>query len=396
LLEIIRNIFRRKLRTSLTIFGIAIGIFALTVMGAMAEKMNLLTTGGIKYATGQLMVMPKGGSLSSTVLNSTLDKKVFSKIRKIKGVDKVQPEIDMMLEDKVGMSFGMPLQIFGPDLSVKFKNVNIPLLELQKGKMITKKDLGYTTVGIDIALDKKLKVGDKFKMKGTYFKVKGIIARTFTWPDKVAYINIEDARKIYIKSDPMLRKVQKENPNSKVLENLYTSANVSWEKGVDPEKLAKTIEKQADVSVISPKKAKNEIMQFSAIFMLITLGSALIALIVGGLSVINTMIMSISERTREIGVKKAVGAKTRHIVFEYLTEAAIIGLIGGIIGLGLGTLLVNFINNKFATPGNEVFLVDLNVVLIAMGFAVFLGTIAGVYPAFHAARLNPVRALRNE
>jgi len=396
LFEIIRNMFRRKLRTSLTIFGIAIGIFALTVMGSMAEKMNLMVDGGIKWTTGQLIVMPKGGSLTSFQVNSTLDKKTIEKIRKVKGVKKVQPEIDMMLDDKLGMSFGMPPQIIGPDLSVGFKNVNYPSLDMKEGEMITKDDRGYVTVGLDIALDKKLKVGQKFKMKGTYFKVKGIIAKTLTGPDKMAMINIEDARKIYIKSDPMLKKIQKENPGSSVLKNLFVSANVSWKKGEDPEKLAKRIEKKVKVSVISPKVARKEMVQFSAIFNLIILGSALIALIVGGLSVINTMIMSISERTKEIGLKKAVGAKMRHIVFEYLTESAVIGLVGGFIGLGIGTLLVNFINNNFATAGNEVFLVDANVVMIALGFAVFLGTIAGIYPAFHAARLNPVTALRDE
>ncbi len=396
MLEIIRNMFRRKLRTSLTVFGIAIGIFALTVMGSMAEKMNLLVDGGIKYATGQLIVMPKGGSFTSMVINSTLDQKTVEKIRKVKGVKKVQPEIDLMLDDKMGASFGMPPVIVGPDLSVDFKNVNYPELDMKDGKMIARGDRGFVVLGIDIANNKKKKVGDNFKMKGTNFKVKGIVAKTLTGPDKMAMISIEDAKKLYIKSDPMLKKVAKENPKSKILDNLFTQLNVSWKEGEDPEKLAKRIEKAAKVSVTSPEKAKKEMVQMTAIFNLVILGSALIALLVGGLSVINTMIMSISERTREIGIKKAVGAKMKNIVFEYVTESAIIGLVGGLIGYGLGFALVSFINNNFATAGNEVFLVDTNVTMTALGFAVFLGTIAGIYPAIHAARLNPVKALRDE
>ena len=105
------------------------------------------------------------------------------------------------------------------------------------------------------------------------------------------------------------------------------------------------------------------------------------------------MIMSISERTREIGIKKAIGAKTRHIVTEYLAEAALIGLIGGIIGLGLGILMVNSLNNQ-ATAGNEIFLITTRLALGGLIFATVLGVFAGFYPAVHAARLNPVKALR--
>ncbi|HEY4687622.1 MAG TPA: FtsX-like permease family protein, partial [Candidatus Subteraquimicrobiales bacterium] len=246
----------------------------------------------------------------------------------------------------------------------------------------------------DVANNKRVKVGEKMKIKGRDFVVKGIAEKTLTGPDKMVFMHIEDAQELFIKEDPFLRDLKKANPSAKELQNIYTDANVSWKDGVNADKLAKKIGKEVkDVRTLSPAKASRDFGQASVIFNLIILGSALIAVIVGGFSVINTMIMSISERTREIGIKKAVGAKTRHIIVEYLTEAALIGLIGGFVGLGLGILMVNGFNNQ-ATAGNEIFLVTSRLASSALIFATGLGVFAGLYPAIHAARLNPVEALR--
>jgi putative ABC transport system permease protein len=104
--------------------------------------------------------------------------------------------------------------------------------------------------------------------------------------------------------------------------------------------------------------------------------------------------MSISERIREIGIKKAVGAKTRNIMAEYLTEAGLIGLFGGLIGWILGALTVTLINRAMADSGNIIFLLSLRISLTAILFAVTLGIIAGIYPAYHAVKVNIVKSLR--
>ena len=129
----------------------------------------------------------------------------------------------------------------------------------------------------------------------------------------------------------------------------------------------------------------------------ITTGSALLALVIGGLSVINTMLMAVTERVREIGLKKAVGARTRHIVVEFLTESSMIGAIGGLIGLGLGWALVTVVNLALVS-GNQAELFDLSarLVAVAIAFAVGLGALAGVIPALRAAQLDPVTALRHQ
>ena len=123
----------------------------------------------------------------------------------------------------------------------------------------------------------------------------------------------------------------------------------------------------------------------------------MIALIVGLLSVINTMFMAVAERVREIGLKKAVGATTANIMGEFLFESTFMGLLGGLIGYGFGVLVVVVRNVFFpAADGSSLFLITPTLTAIAIGFAAVVGAVAGVLPAWRAASLDPVIALRTE
>ena len=128
----------------------------------------------------------------------------------------------------------------------------------------------------------------------------------------------------------------------------------------------------------------------------IIVGVGLISLIVGGLSVVNTMAMSVNERTREIGIKRAIGGSRRRIVAELVAEAGVIGLIGGLIGLGLGAFAVFVGNQAGADSGTALFTLTAGTAVAALIFATVLGMAAGIVPAVHAARLDPVQALRYE
>jgi putative ABC transport system permease protein len=132
------------------------------------------------------------------------------------------------------------------------------------------------------------------------------------------------------------------------------------------------------------------------VFTGITTAAALLALVIGGLSVVNTMFMAVAERVREIGLKKAVGATTLNIMGEFLIEATLIGLIGGLVGYGLGAA-ITLIADATTSPGTTaLFLLTTRLTIFAIGFAIALGAVAGILPAFRAARLDPVTALRNE
>jgi putative ABC transport system permease protein len=204
-------------------------------------------------------------------------------------------------------------------------------------------------------------------------------------------MTLTDAQKIYFSDLP---EIVRTNIKS---DNIVNGFTVYVKPGVDPNALADKINKQVpSVKALGPKAFQDQIASATGVFNAILFGVALISLIVGGLSVINTMTMSVSERTREIGIKKAVGAKTRNILKEYLTEAGLIGLFGGLLGWGLGALTVLAVNRATESSGNVIFLLSTRISVFAIVFSVVLGVLAGFYPAYHAVKINIVKALREE
>ena len=115
-------------------------------------------------------------------------------------------------------------------------------------------------------------------------------------------------------------------------------------------------------------------------------------MLVGGIGITNIMLVSVTERTREIGIRKAVGAKSRNVLSQFLLEATAISSIGGIIGIVLGILFGSIILNAMeVTEG-----VGISSVLVGFGFSAFVGITSGFYPAYKAAKLNPIDSLRYE
>src|SRR5947208_966822 len=218
-MEIIRNLARRKLRSSLTISGIVIGIFALTTMGSMAEHFNALLDGGAKYFASNVQIGAPDGQQAALLPLSKMNE-----LKNVQGVDAVYP------------SYSVPLRPGG----------------------------GFVS---------------------------------FEVPDTIANDNPGEGSRILLKTS-----------------------------------LARGHGLTAD--------SRGEVVlgTSGAGFPAIPAGAALLALVIGGLSVVNTMIMAVTERVREIGLKKAVGAHTGHILREYMTEATLIGLVVPVLGhrLGLG------------------------------------------------------------
>lgn len=386
MVEIIKNMFRRKTRTLLTIFGITIGIFAFVVMGSMAEKLNLLVSGGTRYYADKVTVAASGGSIISLPTAMNISK--AQEIAKVPGVAAVSSTIYLPLEESGGgLSFGPPPAIIGTDL--KGDRYETFKVSYSSGRGLRATDRGKAVVGSDLVDRLHAKVGGTVRLRSENFEVVGILNKTLTAPDTEVWVTLPDAQQLLYGTLPEI--IRSQTKEGEVV-NGFTVYAAS---GTSPNDLASAINRQVrDVKALGPKEFEDQIANATSIFNAILFGVALISLLVGGLSIINTMTMSIAERIREIGIKKALGAKTRHIMAEYLTEAALIGLLGGIVGWGLGALAVVSINRALQDSGNVIFLLTLRISLIAIIFAVVLGVIAGIYPAYHAVRVNIVRALR--
>lgn len=391
-MEIIRNMFRRKMRTFLTVFGIVIGVFALVVMGAMAEKINLLIKGGESYLVNSIAISPKGSANSFSSMVAFPDT-YGNEVKKIKGVRAVTNSATLLYDDELsGVNMGVPKMVMGVNANEQKQAEKYydPSLQVgfAQGGYWQEGQRNKAVLGVDIARELKAKLGGTVENRGMKFEVVGILNRTMTAPDNIMMVPIDDARELYKKTQPVFQKMQ---------DNNFVTSTMAIAKASEAEEVANRIkEAHPDWKVVSPKENIKSLTKNTDVFNMVVIGSALIALLVGGLSVINTMLMSVSERTREIGVKKAVGAENRHILMEYIIESSFIGVFSGLLGLGLGAAIVGLINSATAKTGTTIFTITPRLAIGSVLFAIFIGIIAGLYPAYRAAKLDPILALKNE
>ncbi len=381
---ILRSLTQRKMRTGLTIFGITLGIFAVVVMGGMSEHSNITFDKSMRLTADMIRVMP-----DNSVMGGSLNESKIKEVKRVPGVSDAYGLIMMPLDqEKISTGFGGDMVV---GIAPEKQQVALKDTKLTEGRLLVEGDGYKAFIGSSIAREFKLKVGDELEIKskrlqrGTSidhirnFTVVGILEYTNSYYDSMVVVPLDTAQKFY----------DQEKKVSVVL--AYAEQNA------DPEDVSKRIELSVDkVKTISPGELRKQAEGQLVIFSLITMSAAVLAAIIGGLSVMNTMLMSVSERTKEFGILKALGAERKNILFMTMGEAAVMGIIGGIFGIAVGGTLVYYLNDILAAKGTALFDITPRLVVVALLCATILGMVCGTYPAYRATKMSPMEALRYE
>jgi len=376
---IIRNITQRKFRTGLTVFGIGLGIFAIMVMGGMSEYFNRHVERSLSLVD-KIQVVPETGYLGGSINESSV-----RKVKRIPGVS-----------DAYGLLW-MPYDVEGIGLIGDYV-VGIPVdkqeptlkdTKLKSGRLLLPGDTYRAVVGSNVEREFSIKVGDELPIRSKRFRgtasithernftIVGIMEYTSTDYDNIMAIPLETAQKFY------------------ELEDTVSYIWVIPEPSADGEDLARRIELSVEkITAISPQKLREQVESSLVVIYLITLSSAVLAAIIGGLSVMNTMLMSVSERTKDFGLMKAMGAEVRDILYLTMGESALMGIVGGIIGIIGGGIFIYFMNEYLSSMGMVLFAVTPRLIVISLLFATLLGTLSGSFPAYRAAKMNPMEAMK--
>ncbi len=379
---ILKNFSQRKLRTGLTVFGIALGIFAVIVMGGMSEHFNMTFERSISLTADKIRVLPEVG-----LFGASLNESKASEVKRVPGVSDAYGMLQSPLDpESLGFGGNMVIGVPPEKLDSILKDT-----KLTGGRLLAAGDNYRAVLGSNVAREFNLRAGDEIEIRSKKlerakaitnirnFTVVGVMEYTGSFFDGGVIIPLDTAQNFYNRGDTV----------SFVL--------AVPERDADTEELARRIELNVEkVKTFSPAELRKQIEQSLIIFSLITVSAAVLAAIIGGLSVMNTMLMSVSERTKEFGLMKALGADTRDILLMTMGEAALMGVLGGIIGIAGGGAVVYYLNEYLASRGTVLFSITPRLLVISMLFATGLGIISGTYPAYRAAKMSPMEALRYE
>jgi putative ABC transport system permease protein len=403
IIESLESLNSNKLRSGLTILGIVIGVAAVIAMLAIGQGAQDTITGEISGIGTNLLFVFSGNeqaNLRNVRPLTMADADALSDPFAASSVEAVAPVIQSGNVRVASSTEQATATVTGVTPSYE----SVRNYVVSEGSFITEEqNLGRASVvllGPELA--EKLfgrsegLVGETVRIEGQPFRVIGILQSrgggAFGSEDNVALIPMSTAR---------ARIIRRSGDRVDVIFVQAASAESVPQATEEIAQILRTRHRTEvgadDFTVLSQQDFLQVAASITGVFTTFLGGIAAISLLVGGIGIMNIMLVSVAERTREIGLRKALGARRKDILVQFLTESSLLSLIGGLVGIVLGWLIAAAVGQFAAasgTPFNPS--ISLNAVLLATLFSAAVGLFFGIYPANRAAALEPVEALRYE
>jgi len=396
-----KEIKRRKLRSWLTLIGIIIGISAIVALISLGQGLqNAVEKQFSNLGNDKIFISAKGSALTMGLSIDAI--KITSKdldvIRGVSGIKKATGYIynspKLEYNDRVRYFYVSGIPTEPDELSLMEEAQNTDII---KGRGLQPGDKYKAVLGYDYQqpelFEKEIDVGSKILIDNKEFKVVGFYSKIGSpIDDKLVYIPLETYQEIFNKPDELgmlIVQVQSGESINLVADRL----NKELRKSRNLE------EGKEDLSIQTPEQLSSSFSTILDMVQIVLIGIAAISLLVGGIGIMNTMFTSVLERTKEIGILKAIGAKNSHILYLFLVESGLYGLGGGIIGVTLGMGMAKLAEVAVGQFLGSAFLdVQVNWWLIfgTLFFSFLIGCLSGISPARRASKLSPVDSLRYE
>ncbi|MGC9310717.1 MAG: ABC transporter permease [Candidatus Aenigmatarchaeota archaeon] len=395
----VTNLMHRSLRSKLTILGIFIGIAAVVSLISVGQGLQMSINEQFEnLGTNVLTVMPGGGFASamgglSTSKFTDEDLRVIQSVRGVKSAAGFQFTMGpVKFHDETKYTYVMGMDSDKATLEL-LQSTGVKILE---GRELKSGDRYSAVVGYSFAhkefFEKNVKIRDRLEIGGKDFRIVGIY-------DTVG--NPQDDTYIYLPLGAYNEAFETSGE--------YAIIYVKVQDGFTNDEVKASIEKtlrrsrnvregEEDFAVTSAEQLMEAFSTIFGVVQAVLVSIAAISLLVGGVGIMNSMYTSVLERTKDIGIMKAIGAKNSHIMILFLFESGLLGLIGGIFGVAVGVMFAKVAEIAAAGAGYGVLKTYISAELIigSLLFSFILGTISGLLPARNAAKLNPVDALRYE
>ena len=392
LLFALSSVRHRQRRSWLTVLGIFIGIAAVVGLISISQGLNAAVSAQFQMiGTNVITIIPGRIGAGMGVGSAPLTDADVKVVESVHGVDVVAPvlarvsKVTFSGEDVYTYVMGVP-----PDKidKVMFSTQGIHVIE---GRMTPMSEKYGTVIGYSVTDDlfkHDVHIGNNLEIAGQNFKVTGRLSKVGNRQDDTQiYISLDTAREIF-------------NEPTRI-----TTMMVKVSEGSDPETVAKDITSklkksrgEEDFTALTSQQLQETVQSVLGIIQVVLIGIAAISLLVGGVGIMNTMYTSVQERTRQIGIMKAIGATNEDVQLIFMVESGLLGLVGGAIGCVLGILMALVVEFGAAQSGFSALKASVTpeLMLLALGFSFVIGIASGTFPARNAAKMNPVDALRYE